>query len=812
MKKMILFLLILFVTHMTYAEYIFVGNVESVKEYPLRIEFKLTNALFNIYVVDENIVRFRYTNKNEFSKAPSYAVVYNVKKNIKYTFDDKGDYYNLKTSMLDVKINKEPCRISIYDNNGNLLNADEKSFGVSFDCDEVRCFKKLFDDESFYGLGEKSNSLQKSGEQYTMWNRDFPSYTERTDPLYQAIPFFIGIRKHKAYGIFFDNSYKSYFNMGASSNRFYWFGADKGEMNYYFIYGPSVKKVISSYTTLTGKMPMPPKWALGYQQSKWSYYPESKVKRIAETFRDRKIPCDVIYLDIDYMNGYRVFTWNKKRFPEPAEMLSELKSVGFKVVPIIDPGVKADSNYFAAKEGLQKDLFAKYPDGVVYQGEVWPSWAYFPDFTKKETRDWWGKNISSFLNLGVEGIWNDMNEPSVWGQAFPDIVMFNDNGHKASLKKIHNVYALEMAKATYNAFRKYSPNERHFLLTRAGYAGIQRYSAVWTGDNIANNEHLQLACTMVQGMGLSGLSFTGSDVGGFSGEPTNRLFTRWMQLGAFTPFFRGHSAKGEKAKEPWAFGENTENLVRDAISLRYKFLPFMYNEFHNSSVSGLPIVRAMVLNYQNDDECYSYDAQYQFMIGDNLLVAPVLNDNDNTKKLYLPVGNWYDWWTGKQFKGGKWILVEAPISTIPLFVKEGGMIPTQEVEQYVGEKEIKQLELNIFPSSKSTFDLYEDDGISFNFENGNYLITEFNCETNKNGGTIKVKQKHNKFDSGRKNYMFDIHNVKTVSAVAVDGSTLKKYDDLSSLKKSEHGYYLNNKNELFIKTADKGSMQVSFQY
>ena len=600
-KKLLLILIMVSSLKLTFGKFQFAGDILSYQKFDDRIEFKLSNGLFNIYPVDDNIFRLRFTNQDNFSKAPSYAVVYNS--TVPYSLNDKTAYYQISTKDLIVRISKSPCRVSIYDKNMNLLNEDEKSFGVSFDADEVRCFKTLFKDELFYGLGEKTKNLKKNGEQWTMWNSDTPAYNGKTDPLYQSIPFFIGVRNHKAYGIFFDNTYKSYFNMGASNNRFYWFGADKGELDYYFINGPEIKKVINLYTLLTGRMELPPLWSLGYQQSKWSYYPESAVRNLAETFRNKQIPCDVIYLDIHYMNGYRVFTWDKNRFPQPGKMLSDLATDGFKVITIVDPGVKADTeNYNVAKEGLEQNLFAKYPDGIVYEGEVWPGWAYFPDFTKKESREWWGKKNALLLNQGVAGIWNDMNEPSAWGQAIPDILQFDDNGYGSNYKKIHNVYALEMAKATFEGIKN-QINTRPFILTRAGFSGIQRYAAVWTGDNVANEEHLKLACTMVQGLSLSGVPFCGSDVGGFFDSPSQRLYTRWMQLGAFTPFLRGHTIINTRDQEPWAFGEEVENNVRKILNLRYELLPFFYNEFYNASQTGVPILRSMFLNFQDDDEC-----------------------------------------------------------------------------------------------------------------------------------------------------------------------------------------------------------------
>lgn len=794
-----------------YAGFNFVGKVKNFKAGSNKIEFTLSNANLIVYIVDQNIIRFRYTNQKEFSKAPSYAVIYNQPEKINFSFKEKNDRLILTTDQLIVHIKKNPCRISIYDKQMNLLNEDYSDYGVSFDNDEVRCFKKLFNDEKFYGLGEKSNQLLKNGNQYTMWNSDFPAYDSKRDPLYVSIPFFIGLRNYKAYGIFFDNTYKSYFNMGASNNEFYWFGADKGEMDYYFIYGPEIKKVISSYTMLTGRIELPPMWALGYQQSRWSYYPESTVRRIAQAFRDYQIPCDVIYLDIHYMNGYRVFTWDKNRFPNPPKMLADLKKQGFKLITIIDPGVKADSEYFAAKEGIENNLFVKYPNGKFYQGEVWPSWAYFPDFTYDKTRSWWADKLSALLSDGIEGFWNDMNEPSVWGQAFPDIVQFNDNGFGADHKKIHNVYALEMAKATQESLKKYSPDKRHFVLTRAGFAGIQRYSAVWTGDNVANDEHLHLACTMPVNLGLSGVPFVGSDAGGFIGEPSARLYTRWMQLASFTPFFRGHSEINSRAKEPFAFDPNAMSIVRDAIRFRYRLLPYLYNEFYNSSVSGLPIMKPMFLNYQNDENCYSPDTQFQFMLGDNLLIAPVLSSTENFKKLYLPEGKWYSINENKVYNGDEWIIVNAPIDAIPVFIREGAFVPMQNVQNYIGEKNIDELHVLLFPSKKGEYKLYQDDGVSNDYKNGKYSITKFSEVSAENKLEVEITTEHNGFNTNLKNYLFKILAVKQPEAVFINGEKAAESKDTNSLRPNQYSYD-NEQSIIYLKTDYMPEMKVQIEY
>lgn len=751
------------------ADFQTVGAIKSHRVQDDRVEFAAENALLNIYLISSDMVRFRYTQRSEFSEAPSYAVVASPGSFRDFTLVEEEQYFEIRTADLMVRIRKNPCRIAIYDRNSRAINEDDESFGVCFDCDEVRCFKKLLDDEQFYGLGEKTGALDKRGNQYTMWNSDKPGYSDREDPLYVSVPFFIGVREHKAYGIFFDNSYRSCFNMGASNRRFYWFGADKGELDYYFLYGPQIQDVISSYTALTGRMELPPLWALGYQQSKWSYYPESTVRALAQEFRERKIPCDVIYLDIHYMDGYRVFTWDKERFPDPGRILSDLNAQGFKVVPIIDPGVKADDGYFVAQEGLAGGYFARYPDGEVYQGEVWPSWAYFPDFSRPETREWWGEKLSAFVNQGVSGFWNDMNEPAVWGQAVPDIVEFCGG---VSHKKIHNVYGLLMAQATFDGLRRHFPQRRPFILTRAGFAGTQRYAAVWTGDNIAREDHLRLACVMCQGMGLSGLPFVGADVGGFIGNPSQRLYTRWVQLGAFTPFFRGHSATGQQDKEPWAFGEEVERRVRDAISLRYRLLPFWYAEFYRAAQTGLPVMRPMFLNYQQDENCYSRDAQFQFMLGEDLLVAPVLGEHDDFKKVYLPGGKWLDFWTGEVREGGHWTVEEAPIDRIPLFVKEGGIIPMQEVAQFVGEKTARELSLVVFPTASGRYSLYEDDGVSCDYRSGVYSLTDFTVAQDGQSLSFKVERRHQGYQPQREHYLLKFFDISALSEVQLDGVPL----------------------------------------
>jgi len=770
------------------AEFVSIGSVERVNRSTGAVEFVVANGLLSVYFLSDHVVRFRYTNRPSLPPVPSYAVVPWKHTVPSIEVEEKEGLVEIRTKELLVRVKKTPCRISILDSQGRTLVEDDESLGVTCDEDEVRCFKKLKPGDRFFGLGEKSGSLDRTGKQYTMWNSDMPFYTKGDDPLYVSIPFFIRMNDRKAYGIFLDNTYRSHFNMGASNDRFFWFGAEKGDLDYYFIQGPEIRRVIEGYTELTGRMEMPPLWALGFQQSRWSYASDSTVRQIARQFRDRRIPCDVIYLDIAYLDGYRVFTWDKERFKDPNGLLNALALEGFKVVTIIEPAVKADNTYAVAKEGLAGDHFVKYPDGSPYKGEVWPSWSYFPDFTREKTRRWWGENLSKFLGQGVSGFWNDMNEPAVWGKNMPDVVKFAGNGHGTDHKRIHNVYGLEMARATFDATHSHS-QKRHLILTRAGFSGIQRYSAVWTGDNEANVNHLEMACTMPQSMGLSGLPFVGSDVGGFGGAPSPGLYVRWMQLGAFPPLSRAHSALDTPNKEPWALGEEVERLCRKAIELRYRFLPFWYSEFRKASQSGLPIMRPLLVNFQDDEVCDSEEAHKEFMLGDSLLVAPVLSEHDTTKKLYLPAGRWLDWNDHSIVSGPRWSTVEAPRDTIPLFLREGGIIPLQDVQNYVGEKTINQIEWFVFPADRSSYELYQDDGQSYRYQHGEYSVTRVEVEKNAESVSIRLLKPHDRYHAGVKAHLFRLFDMASCRSITLNGVPLPRLGEEPLPDKRTVGFF-----------------------
>ena len=737
-----------------------IGDAQVVANSDQQIVLKCGEKEIQITPLADDLVRIHVVGASTRAPHPSWAVVDNDWKLPTHTFlqDDRAITIGLQD--FSIRISKRPVRIAFVDPNGEVINEDDSSKGIGWDGDQVRVWKKMPENEHYYGFGEKTGMLDRRGLAMTDWNYDIPAYTSATDPIYQSIPFFMGMKGGKFYGIFFDNSFKTFFDMGKESEQYYSFGAEGGDIDYYFFCGPNPKKIIGRYTELTGRMNLPPKWALGYQQCRWSYYPETRVREIAGNFRSRKIPCDVIYLDIDYMDGFRCFTWNTQNFPDPKKMTSDLAADGFKLVTIIDPGIKNDSTYWVHNEGAKGDHFVKNPDGSFFIGPVWPGNCAFPDFANTSARQWWGTLYSGLVSVGIKGFWNDMNEPSVFDvptKTFPLDVIHDVDGVTTRHAEIHNVYGMQMARGTYEGLRKLRPNERPFVLTRAGYAGTQRYSAAWTGDNVSSWEHLAMAMPMCMNFGLSGQPFVGPDIGGFIGTPSGELYARWLQYGALLPLCRSHSVRGSINKEPWAFGKEFEEINRKSIELRYQLLPFLYTEFYNASQTGVPIMRPLVMEFPDDKTTYKIDTQ--FMVGDVLLVSPVLEAGSTSRTMYLPKGTWFDFWTREKVEGGRWIEANAPLDRLPLYVRAGAVIPMQQVVQYTDQAPADPLTFEIFPSDAAEGHCYEDDGISFDYQKGISRIVEITARLDADKTVVEMSPAKGSFKPSRSSMMFAINGV-----------------------------------------------------
>ncbi|MCX7985393.1 MAG: DUF4968 domain-containing protein, partial [Bacteroidales bacterium] len=696
-----------------------IGNVTNVSETAKGITIKCSNAQVMILPYSENIVRVRVVKEN-FGPDFSYAVNVSPSSSFSKLSDDKNTVV-YATSKVKVVVNKTPFYLSFYNQKGELVNADDSLLRISWMGTEVTNYKKLFADEKFIGLGEKTGGLNRRGNSYQHWNSDVPGYTLHQDPLYATIPFYIGIHSKVVYGIFLDNTYRTYFNFGASTDeQMMSFGAADGEMNYYYIGGDNVAEVVSNYTYLTGRTYLPPLWSLGYQQCRYSYFPDKDLLNIARTFREKQIPADVIYLDIHYMDNFKIFTFHPEYYPNPSATISELKQMGFQTAVIVDPGLKIEKGYKPYEEGVRNNYFAKYPDGRDYIGSVWPGRSHFPDYTNPKVREWWGSMFETYTKVGILGTWNDMNEPAVWGQNIPNLIEFDYDGHRTTLAQARNVYGMQMARSTYEGMRKLLPNTRFLNITRATYAGGQRYSTIWTGDNASYDEHMLLGVRLVNSLGISGFPFGGPDIGGFVGEPSTNLMIRWMNIGIYTPFLRNHVAYDRNHREPWIFGKEAEKIFRRLINLRYQMLPYLYAVAYEATQTGLPVNRTLAIDYTFDESIYNPAFENEFLFGPSILVAPVVS-TQFIAKVYLPEGKWYRFSTDEEYAGNKAHLVEAPIDDMPVFVKEGAIIPMQSVIQHTQEKNDGTLYLHVYAGTKeSSFLFYEDDGVTYNYTNGEY--------------------------------------------------------------------------------------------
>ncbi|MGC8765519.1 MAG: TIM-barrel domain-containing protein [Brevinematia bacterium] len=727
--------------------------------------------------ITERTLKFHFSKNDNFNHRS--FVVENELKPLAIEIKKNGPVYILETKFLRVEVENS---VKIYDKQNKLIHSDFEGKGYLKTGDSIYCYKKMLDIKGFYGFGVRRGRLNKKGEFLINWNTDDPNHFFDTDPLYQCHPFFIASSEDYFYGMFFDNTYRSYFDLGKENRDYYSFTAEGGELVYYFIYGSSPKEVINEYSIIVGRINLPPLWALGFHQSRWSYKSEKEVLTVASEFRKRNIPCDVIYLDIDYMDKFKVFTIDNKKFKNFKKMNESLAKDGFKIVTIIDPGVKKEDGYYVYEEGKKNDFFCKL-NGEPATGYVWPGECVFPDFTDEKARKWWGERQKFLLENGVNGIWNDMNEPAILTKndysmmrfafyflklRYPPVLSKTDllaekikkivmktlpenvKHKERSHAEVHNVYGYLMCKASFEGMLKYEPSKRPFILTRSGFSGIQKYSAVWGGDNQSTWQHMFMSIITMQNLSLSGVPFVGEDIGGFwKSLNSKELFVRWMALGIFYPFFRDHSAMNTRRQEPWTFGKKYERIISEFIKLRYSLIPYIYSLFYEAKETGIPPMRSLFLEFPTDKK--AYEVEDEFMFGPFLLVVPVYKPNEKKKVLYLPEGEWYNFYDYKLHKGGKYIEEDAPIDKVLLFARAGALVPMQKPQNFVGESKNDTLYIKAFPG-KGEFLYYEDDGISFDYEKGIYNLIKLSIDEEK----VYFEQIKKGFEGGMKNLVFKL--------------------------------------------------------
>lgn len=734
-----------------------------------------------ISVLTPQMVRVRWTPAADFAPRRSWAVAPpdEAFDPAPFAIEETDDTLLLHTGALTVQIERATARIACVDGAGRTFCADEA--GVRWAASQVVCAKRIAEGEHFYGFGERTGKLDKLGRQLTNWTTDPPmGHDPGTDPLYIAIPVFMVLRPGLTYGVFFNNSWCSRFDIGSHRSDIWTMEADAGEMDYYILYGPTPAEVAAGMGRLLGTMPLPPRWALGYHQSRWSYETDPAVRHLAAEFRRRDIPCDAIHLDIDYMDGYRVFTWHPVRFPDPAGLIAHLREHGMRTVTIIDPGVKVDPDYAVYQEGMAHDYFVRRADGTVFHGYVWPDDSVFPDFTRPAVRAWWGDLQKRLVDVGVKGIWNDMNEPTVFDRPFSEgggqggtIDLDAPQGpadERTTHAEVHNLYGSGMAQAAYEGLCRHLDDERPFVLTRSAFAGIQRWSACWMGDNSSWWEHLEMAMPQLMGMGLSGAPFVGVDIGGFFGNANGDLFARWMQLGVLMPFCRGHSAKETTEHEPWVFGPRIEAICRDALKLRYRLLPYLYTLFWEAAQQGAPIMRPLFYHYPDDPA--TYHIHDEILLGSELLAAPIYQPGREHRHVYLPAGEWYDWWTDDGITGPVNLLAHAPLERMPLYARAGAIVPCGPEMSYTDEQPLDPLTLELFPGD-GELTLYEDDGHSFGYTRGQFCTTRYSLRRAGSRLTFAMEARTGGYAPPPRQVALRLH---AVDAAAQAGHPTARYD------------------------------------
>jgi alpha-glucosidase len=623
---------------------------------------------------------------------------------------------------LSVQIGKSPLQIKLFEEKQPEKQGID--IVIKFGKNDWKQLVIKKSDSNIYGLGEKGGLLNKKGKTWKFWNSDDSRFEVNSDPLYKSYPFSLFASENQsAYGVFNDNPGFQEWDISDNSQKIR-ISTPTGNVNLFILGGKDPKEVIQNYTFLTGRMSLPPLWSLGYQQCRWSYYPEERVMDIARQFRKRDIPCDALYLDIDYMDNFKCFTWNKQHFPNPKKMIKDLADLGFKTISMLDPGIKVEQNYQIMEEGINNNYFLKDEDGGLYVGGVWPGDCYFPDFLNKDVRVWWGNLYQELIDDGIAGFWNDMNEPSIFSirRTMPPSVVHSLGEKTVKHHEVHNVYGMQMVRATYEGLCKLKSNMRHFVLSRSGYSGTQKYAWTWTGDNKSSWDHLQLSIPKCLGLGISGHAGIGPDIGGFRGVPTPELYARWIQIGVFYPLSRTHTMHGTPDQEPWSFGKAVEDISRKYIKLRYQLMPYLYTYFRQTTIDGVPLMRALFMEFPNDSNCY--DPKWEnteFFCGPSLLIAPILENGVRERDVYLPEGRWYDFDTLEEFVGGQIIKISAPLDHLPIFVRDGSIIPIRKKAEFNTTENLKTpIEFKMFGSAGLNGLLYLDDGLTLEFEKGEY--------------------------------------------------------------------------------------------
>ena len=756
------------------------GSVIHAETLPNGIRLNTANGCIEeILALRDGVLRVRIANASQLPEDASWVVLPEARK-ASATADPENTATSVgfRTAQLHVEIARSDARLTVRDTNGKIIQQDEKP--PRFEDASFRVLKSMASDEHYFGLGDKPGPLDRRGHAFLMWNTDAYRFQESSDAIYKDIPFFMTFRAGFATGILLDNTWRTSFDFGVESPSYYSFGAVAGPIDYYIFLGPSPREVVESYAWLTGKPPLPPRWMLGFQQSRYTYTPEARLMEIANRLRADRIPADALYLDIDFQYKNRPFTIDTAAFPNMEKTLTALHGKHFHVVAITDLHIAdaPDQGYPPYDSGAAGDRFLHRKDGSVYVGSVWPGPSVFPDFTQPATRAWWGSLYRNFTQLGFDGFWNDMNEPSVFNSPTGTIEesaihRIDEPGfakRKATHAELHNVYGMENSRATYDGLRKIEPDTRPFVLTRATYAGGQRYAATWTGDNSSTWNHLRMTTPMLESLSLSGFSFIGADAGGFAGTATTDLLTKWLEIAAFHPIDRDHTEKGTGDQEPWVGGAAHENIRRKYIEERYRLMPYLYTLAEESSRTGLPMMRPLFFDYPDaarDKHPIDIDAgvESEFLLGHDLLIAPSpYPEAPDAYTVEFPSADWYDFWTGNRIPHPApaghpdpnapasatsqvplYVNEQPVLQSLPVYVRAGAILPIAPLVQSTEETPQGPLTLRVYAGDDCRGSLYTDDGKSYAYQHGDFLRMNFTCTLDRDGIRLNISKHEGSF-------------------------------------------------------------------
>ncbi len=721
------------------------GGVVSVAATTFGAQIECRAGALWVEVIAEGTIRVRATRDPEWPEPRDWDAVLPpsaVPPGISVTAAEGADI-TIGDGALRAEIGRASGAVRLVTAAGTEIACDARPDAVNWGKDRVRLHKRRHPDERHAGFGERARLDQTAGTK-TFWNVNAKNYGPDSDPMYCTVPVFLAHRPSVTYGFILNTP--GWARIHADPGSDVWSAeVAGGNLDYIVASGDRPADVLRRLTGVIGRIELPPRWAIGYHQSRWGYSSAAKLTAIADEFAARGLPLDVLHVDIDYMSRHRVFTWDSKRFPDPAQAMSDLDRRGLHAVAIVDPGVAAEPGNPVYDAGLELDAFIRGSDGRHVTGYVWPGVCVFPDFLRPEVRRWWADLHAVIFDAGVAGVWSDMNEPALYdgpvGAAqtanvveMPADAVHDGNGRPVPHRAVHNVYGTAMARAASDALARLRPERRSFALTRSGHTGVQRFAALWTGDNASSWEHLRMSLPMLCNLGLSGIPFVGADIGGFFGDASPELFARWMQVGVLYPMMRAHSHKVTQPNEPWSFGAEIEAAAYKALHLRYQLRPYLYTAFHHAAATGAPLLRPLLWSFHDDPRAAA--TEDQVLLGDALMAAPVMKPDARRRAVYFPDGRWYDWWSGAIFDGPAVTSVDAPLDRLPLFARAGSAVPLATL-RHDGTIDDSIVTLRVFPGTGSG-KIYDDDGESFSFRSGEYAVRSYDVRAAPEGAVVTL--------------------------------------------------------------------------